>query len=154
MIDKQDMNDTVEIRVVGKPVQKGSMRAFVRGGRAIVTHDSKATKPWQSAVADSAAAAMGDRRPFDGSVSVYVGFLMPRPSGHLSTSKRRAGMPRPSAPTRPCRQPDLDKLLRCVLDALEGVVVTNDSRVVDIRANKHYADGCPPGCILQVTKLP
>ena len=55
---------------------------------------------------------------------------MPRP---VATSKRRT----PPA----VKKPDLDKCIRAVLDALTGVVLADDSLVVDVHgARKRLAD--------------
>ncbi len=42
-------------------------------------------------------------------------------------------------------RPDVDKLARCVLDALTGVVYADDGQVVAMRLSKQYAsiDGAP-----------
>ena len=47
------------------------------------------------------------------------------------TAKKR---PRPSA------KPDLSKLVRCVEDSLTGILIRDDSLVVDLVARKVYAD--------------
>lgn len=39
---------------------------------------------------------------------------------------------------RPSVKPDLDKLIRAVLDALTGIAYTDDSQVVRILAQKSY----------------
>jgi Holliday junction resolvase RusA-like endonuclease len=45
--------------------------------------------------------------------------------------------------------PDLDKLIRAILDALTGVVWRDDGQVVDIVASKVYAD--TPGVDVVIT---
>jgi Holliday junction resolvase RusA-like endonuclease len=53
-------------------------------------------------------------------------------------------MPRPqSLPKRVTahvKKPDVDKLSRCLLDSLKGVVWTDDSQVIVLSARKYYAD--------------
>ena len=61
----------------------------------------------------------------DEALSVELHFKLPKPK----TVKRDF----------PNVEPDLDKLIRTVLDALTGVVFKNDSRVVHINAVKSYA---------------
>jgi Holliday junction resolvase RusA-like endonuclease len=52
-------------------------------------------------------------------------------------------LPRPATLPQKIRQhvklPDLDKLVRCVADALTGVLYLDDKQVVDLHARKCYA---------------
>lgn len=41
---------------------------------------------------------------------------------------------------RPLKRPDLDNVLKAVLDACNGVVFHDDAQVTDIRASKYYGD--------------
>lgn len=44
----------------------------------------------------------------------------------------------------PCTKPDLDNLLKAVLDSMEGYVYKNDSQITKYAIEKLYADECPP----------
>lgn len=118
--------------VQGIPVQQGSVRAF--GSR--VVHDNKAElKSWRYAVAVSAQAA--GIRPADAALKVNLTFTFIR---HKSvTAKKR---PHPNV------KPDLDKLVRAVLDALTGVAWRDDAQVVAIEAVKVYGDAAGLTCEL------
>ena len=64
-------------------------------------------------------------------------------------------LPRPkSLPKRVSyhlKKPDVDKLARCVLDGLTGVVYRDDSQVVTVSAHKRYQKaGEQTGCIVGV----
>lgn len=116
----------VAFKVLGTPAPQGSKRAFVVKGRAVLTEDSKKTKPWRDSVATAAQDAM-EGLPIDGPVAVTITFYFARPK-----SVRR---PYPSV------APDIDKLERTILDGLQaGGVITDDARVVDLTAKKRYAD--------------
>jgi Holliday junction resolvase RusA-like endonuclease len=120
------------------PSTKGSARAFVVGSRAIVTNDAgKKAKAWAAVVAGAAVDGMDGRPPLDGPLEVTVTFLMPRPKAH-STSK---GMLRPNAPAWCSKKPDADKLARCALDALTGVVFVDDAQIAQLVVKKRYANG-------------
>jgi len=112
--------------VVGTPVPQGSMK-HVGGGR-IVPSNALALRRWRKAVAAAAAEAYDEPEPYDGAVVVDCVFRLARPK-----SRRKAG-PFPSTGA------DGDKLLRAVNDAITGIVITNDARVVDQRSTKVYAD--------------
>lgn len=115
----------IQFTAWGQPATQGSMKAFARGKRAIVTHDSKKLAPWRRIVSKAAKSAMATVGPLDGPLSLSVAFYLVRPQ-----SVRR---PRPHC------KPDLDKLVRAVNDSLEGIVFHNDSQVVAIEAFKSYA---------------
>ena len=41
---------------------------------------------------------------------------------------------------RPTKRPDLDNVVKAVLDGVQSVAMHNDSQVVGITASKHYSD--------------
>ena len=61
-------------------------------------------------------------------------------------------MPKPKTVKRayPTVAPDLDKLVRAVLDALTGICYLDDSQVTDIRASKVY--GSSTGVEIRLTQ--
>lgn len=140
---------TVNFAVYGVPQPKGSTRAFVRKGRAIVTADNPRGRPWAALVADAARQVLGpDHRgpgaatlPFPAGVAVVVGlrFILPRPR---SLPKRVRFQ---------THRPDLDKLVRAVLDPLTGLLWADDGQVVDVSASKHF--GLVPGLYVFVTDV-
>lgn len=128
--------------VPGVPKPQGSKRAFVnpKTNRAIITEDNKGTKDWRS---DVRAMAMdhSDKRISEGQVSVTLKFIMKRP---VSTPK--------SKPTPPAvKKPDLDKLERAILDAITGILFTDDSQVTTLIGTKRIAEiDETPGCWITV----
>lgn len=121
----------VTFTVRGLPVPQGSVRAFMAGGRARVATKSAPLMAWRTAIATAGGTAMGERPVLAGPVVVRATFSVPRPA---------------SAPRRvlvPATRPDLDKLARALLDALTGVVLRDDSQVVDLVLGKRY--GTAPG---------
>jgi len=138
------MSADLSFEVRGTPAPQGSHRAFVnrRTGRAIVTDDSPATRPWRQdvrAAALDATAAAGWPPPTARPVVVVLAFRFDRPKGHHG----RHGLLR-SAPPEKLTKPDLDKLVRSTLDALSGLVWRDDSQVVGIDASKGWADDDHP----------
>lgn len=126
----------VEFFIPGVPVQQGSKTAFVIGKRAVVTDQNKAQlKPWRAIVA-----AHADRGvTFDEPVAVVLRFVMPRPQ-----------RPRWSVPAV---KPDIDKLVRALLDGLtDGGLIADDARVVNLTASEEYATpGGPIGVHVAVS---
>jgi len=127
----------VTFRVDGLPVAQGSVRAFVAGGRAVVTYGRGGTLgSWRQAIAARAADQLGDRPPVDGPVRVVARFGLRRPRSHYGA---RGILPR-HASELVTTAPDLDKLARALLDALTGVVYRDDRQVVELVLAKRYDD--------------
>lgn len=134
----------IVLDVLGTPAPKGSNRAMLRGGFAVMVPGSsnvgqQRMKQWERCVRDAANDwAWPDKRPVFAQVSVAVAivFRMPRPRGHYA---KKGGL-KPSAPVRPSVKPDVDKLARATLDALTGIVFDDDSRIVELALHKTYAE--------------
>lgn len=126
--------------VAGIPQPQGSKTAYVRGGRAVVVDKNpKLLKPWRAAVAKVAAATWVYGRPLEGPVRVYAGFVFERPA-----SVKR---------DYPHVRPDLDKLLRALMDGITdaGVVWGDDCQVVEIETTKVY--GAEPGVHVVIKRV-
>lgn len=95
-----------------------------RAPRAIVTGNNPRADEWQGLVASCAqVAATGG--PFLGPVVLTVDFALARPVS-VKTAHH-------------VTKPDIDKLLRAILDALTGVLYLDDKQVVTLLARKQYA---------------
>ena len=118
----------VTFSVMGIPQPKGSTKAFVPKGwtRPIVTADNPKAKGWQQLVAEQAQDVAREGF-FVGPIAVAMVFRLPRP---ISLPKRVV---------HHLTAPDIDKLARCCLDGLTGVLYRDDSQVVELRARKVYS---------------
>lgn len=145
---------SVTFQVAGRPQQKGSKRAFANknGGRPIIVDMNKKAGPWMAAVAEKAAEAMNGRTLLDGPVRLYARFRFKRPMSHYL--KRKGGIIlRLDAPDFHCSQPDVDKLVRSLGDAMNGVVFRDDAQIAEIDAAKFYTAGSE-GVEIEVVELP
>ena len=119
----------IAFNVLGTPVTQGSTRAFVVGKRAIVTHDKrKPLMDWRNSIATAAQACVDEKAERGTPVWVRASFRLQRPKSA------------PKLGTRPTTKPDGDKLTRCLLDALTGILWANDSQVVSIQVSKRFAE--------------
>lgn len=135
--------------VSGIPAPKGSNRAILRGGRAVMVPGSSNTnRDKQRAFAQAIAAACEGCTPIDGPVWVELTFYMPRPAGHYGANGLK-----PGAPEYPAVKPDGDKLARHVLDVLSGRAFVDDARVVELTVAKRYADSEGPGVDIKVGQM-
>ena len=134
------------IDVRGLPAPQGSKRHV---GRGIMVESSRAVGPWREAVRAETQREMGDLT-IRGPVAVEVTVRLPRPRSHYGTG-RNADLIKPSAPHFPAGRPDLDKLLRALLDGLTaGGAWADDSQVVNLGAWKLYG---APGVLIQIKQL-
>lgn len=123
----------IEFTVAGVPAPQGSKVRTAWGMR----EDNPATKPWRSAVAWEATAAMAGAAPMAGPLELAALFYFPRPKSHYRTGKH-ADILKDSAPFYCATKPDADKLLRAIGDALTGIVFRDDSQFVKVTATKLY----------------
>lgn len=134
------------------PEPKGSYRAIKRGPNCTLVASSSdehkaRLEVWAELVEDEARHALkvvGITEPLDEPIRVSIAFLLPRPKSHPRRVWHRSA-------------PDIDKLVRAVLDGMESAgVYVNDGRVVDLHAVKRYT--LPPripmvGCIIGIETL-
>lgn len=135
--------------VPGVPVAKGSAKAFFRKGMkfpVVVQDNVEKQRPWASLI--SLKAEEAGCTPVTGGCALTLLFWMPRPKCHY----RASGELKPAARVPHTKKPDLDKLLRCVKDALSGIAYQDDSQVTRIEAKKEYLHmGRQPGCFVEFT---
>jgi len=131
--------------VLGTARPQGSKR-HVGGGRMVEM--GKDLKPWRSAIGMEAANAMTEQ-PWTCPVRVKLTFFLIRPKGHFGTGRNALTL-KPSAPRFPSSTPDLDKLVRAVLDALTGIAFRDDGQVQALDCMKLYADEHYPGVVVEV----
>lgn len=82
------------------------------------------------------AVAMHKQTPPSSPYWVTLRFYLPRPKHHYGAKGLRD-----SAPTSHTSKPDLDKLVRAVLDAVtDAKVWVDDAHVVRVVASKEYAE--------------
>ena len=130
---------------LGRPVPQGSkravpMRATGKPTRIAMIEDNPHLRSWRGLVAEEARIAMLEARAedlFAGAIDVVLTFNLLRPKSHFGTG-RNASRVLPSAPPEPAVMPDIDKLVRGVLDALTGVVFRDDAQVTSLMARKTY----------------
>jgi Holliday junction resolvase RusA-like endonuclease len=134
--------------VSGEPAGQGSKRAFQHKHtkRVVIVDDNPPQlRNWRNSIIQEARDVMGDRPPIPGAVVVGVTFVFLRPAGHYGA---RGGL-LPSAPIYKTTQPDLDKLLRALLDGLTAGGVFEDDRQVIAFSEVHKSFGAKSGA--QVT---
>jgi Holliday junction resolvase RusA-like endonuclease len=131
--------NVIHLRFLGEPAPQGSKQITRWGGLREV---SSKIHPWRASV-QYASAEQYKGNPIEGPVELNVSFVLPRSKSHYGTG-RNATKLKDSAPRHHIKTPDLDKLLRGLLDPLTvkcgGNVLIDDSQIVELKAVKRYAD--------------
>tara|TARA_Y100000310_G_scaffold241983_1_gene246136 strand:- start:445 stop:885 length:441 start_codon:yes stop_codon:yes gene_type:complete len=125
----------IEFFVAGKPETQSGMKTVVTGGGKfrMISSGSKGLPFWRQRIATEAQAAMDGAPLFGGPLAVAAHFMVPRPKS------------RPKKYQHADKQPDIDKLLRALLDALTGTIYEDDRQIVQVNVRKAYA-GSAFGC--------
>jgi Holliday junction resolvase RusA-like endonuclease len=127
-------SNAIKFTAYGIPQTKGSTKAYIRGGRPIVTNDNPKAKEWQRMVAWMAQTNRPQGGIFTEAVLVRLQFFFVRPKS-IKPDKR----PHHTV------KPDIDKATRCVLDALKGTIYQDDSQVIKLLVSKEYG---PEPCVM------
>lgn len=125
----------VEFFVPGEPVPQPRPRVFLAGGRARAVSAPKAhpVTAFKEAVALTARQAC-EHGPLRGPLWLYVLFLMPRPK---SKCWKRRSQPRE---WHHCK-PDLDNLVKALLDGCNMICWHDDAQVCFMEVAKRIAAG-------------
>lgn len=117
------------IHAVPKP--KGRPRV-TRSGHAFTP---KATREYEQLIISEWEVQHGKTEPTKNPVAVRVRFYMPIPKATSNKARERmaAGL------EVPAKKPDIDNLLKAVLDALNGKAYHDDNQIVEISAKKLYS---------------
>ena len=130
----------IHLKFLGEPAPQGSKVQTKWGGLKEV---STKIQPWRASV-QYACEKQYHGEPIAEPVALDVTFLLPRPKGDFSTAKGKEDQLKPSAPVHHTKTPDVDKLLRGLLDPMTvrcgGNVLSDDSVVVELQARKRYAE--------------
>lgn len=121
------------VRIAGVAQPAGNLRRNRHGGG--MYQANKKLKPWQDLVGGVVARAREHLPPTAEPVALFLRFRFTRPKSHYTGTGRLSS----SARRTPSVRPDLDKLVRGVLDALKGTLYADDGQVVALYACKEYA---------------
>jgi len=137
---------TISFFAAGDPKAKGSKHGYIVGGHVNVT-EGKSSKSWEATVRAHVAGLEFER--ISGPVWVKLDFYLPLPKSRAPKPGSKDYWKRNPVPDGP---PDIDKLIRAILDALNKVVFEDDARIIEIRATKQYS-ATKPGVQVEVMSL-
>ena len=119
--------------VAGKPQGKARPRF---DSRHKITYTPEKTRSYEALVRTSYQAQCRFDPPLHGAVKASIIAYFPIPKSATKTEREQmlAGI------VRPIVKPDMDNIIKAILDALNGYAYKDDAAVVEVKAEKRYAD--------------
>jgi len=121
--------------IYGEPVPKGRPRFSTRG-KFPVAYTPEKTKNYESEVAMMAKSAMGASEPLEGALEAFIYVTFPVPASY-SKKRTEACL---SDSEKHTKKPDLDNVVKAVLDGMSDIVFLSDSQITSIHATKVYGE--------------
>lgn len=133
----------IVIELAGQPKGKGRARFARATGRAYTPAN---TRQYEGHLRLAAQAAMVGRDPIDKPVTMAVQVSIPIPASWSKSKQAEAKL----GLLRPTSRPDADNYLKAAADALNEIVFSDDSLVVDAHVSKFYS--AKPGMRIEVAE--
>ena len=139
----------ISFTVPGIARGKGRPRVARRGAHIALYPDAK-TASYEGLVSMTAQSALGGRSPMTGPLVLTL-LVRITPPQSISKSARQAMLSGQFAPTK---KPDLDNVVKAVLDGCNGVAFQDDKQVVEIHAGKTYAEAAGVDVVIEFAPIP
>lgn len=150
--ERRGDQELVAFSVGGEAQTQGDLRAS-RFGK--LYHSNPKLESWRTLVGHEARLAMAGRPLLAGPLRLSVRFILPRPGYHFGTGRNAGQLKERFRHAYPDKQPDLDKLVRAIKDALTKIVWNDDGQVSRLGAQKDYApEGEGAGVQVVVEPMP
>jgi Holliday junction resolvase RusA-like endonuclease len=137
------MTAPITVVIAGEPVAKARPRMTRKGFAYTPSH----TRKYEAHGRLAAQVAMDGRPPLDGPVRIELLIELPVPA---SWSKRKT-TDAITGGIQPTSRPDTDNYIKSALDAINSIVVADDSQAVEIHAKKKF--GIAPKMLITVFPL-
>jgi Holliday junction resolvase RusA-like endonuclease len=125
---------TKKFTVLGKPVGKGRPKFSSRGG-FVRAYTPKTTADYETKVAESYKAKYGNSMAdTDTSLCVSIRAVFPIPQSMRKAEREKALQDE----IKPSKKPDIDNIIKSILDGLNGVAYEDDACVTKVLASKSY----------------
>lgn len=126
----------IEFKVYGKPQGKARPRFNSMTHR---TYTPAKTRSYEHEIAVCYKEANGPMFPADVYVGISIRALFPVP---VSWPKKKRELVRMGT-IKPTVKPDVDNIIKAVLDGLNGVAYEDDKQVIHVSASKAYTNSTP-----------
>jgi Holliday junction resolvase RusA-like endonuclease len=124
---------SIMFTIYGHPVAKGRPRFSTRG-KFPVAYTPEKTKTYETEVGMMAKAAMGASKALEGALEAFIYVTFPVPPSY-SKKRTEACL---SDTEKHIKRPDLDNVIKAVIDGMDKIVFNNDSQITSIHSTKVY----------------
>jgi len=121
----------LRFEVLGPPQGKSRPRVCFKAGRAWA-YTPKDTRDYEAKIKK---AARGGKK-LSGNVWMRISAVFPIPKS-ATKSKREEML---SGRVRPTKKPDMDNIIKTIMDALNGIAYEDDKQVCEIHVEKIYGE--------------
>jgi Holliday junction resolvase RusA-like endonuclease len=135
----------MQITIPGKPIPKKRPR-FARVGKFTKAYSAQKKEEKATRLV---IASQWYGKPLEGAVRLDVVFFMPIPKS--TSKKQKAAMLLGNISHT--KKPDIDNLLKFLLDCMNGIVFEDDSQVINVKASKIYNGESGTCVVVQGGKL-
>ena len=101
-------------------------------GKFVQTYTPEKTRTYESLIAEQAKIAMGSTEPLQTPLTVFLYFTLPIPMSTTKTAKNAL------LGTIHAKKPDIDNLIKAVLDGMDKIVFISDGQIGNVHASKRY----------------
>jgi len=125
------MESKISLTIPGEPKAKQRPKWFKHG-----TYTPEKTVSYESYVKELFATKYSTFMPVGSALTlvIWAGLLIPK-----SASKKKVGMMKLGI-IKPTKRPDVDNILKTVMDALEKLAYKNDSQICHVVIDKDYSE--------------
>jgi len=120
--------------IPGAPIGKGRPRVTTAGGHAHAYTPVK-TASYEAFVAQTYKSSFPRQNALTDPIDLVLRAYYPIPTSWPQSKKAKAL----AEIIMPTVKPDLDNVIKCIADALNGVAWEDDKQIVSVRAEKHYS---------------
>ena len=124
---------TITVTIPGEPVGKGRPK-FTKAGTAYTPSKTRAYENKVTFLYKMAAKGRKFQRHMPVAVEIRAYYEIPQSDSKRQRERKLSGA------IMPCKKPDIDNVVKAVLDAINGIAYEDDAQVVMISAQKAYSE--------------
>ena len=128
-------NDSIELSIDGLPIGKGRPKVTSRFGHAFAYTPTR-TKDYEQKIKMTYINNYTYFHRLDGPLEATINQYFPVPKGTSKVKHQKMI----NNEIQHTKKPDIDNIIKSILDGLNGLAYEDDSQIVSLTANKYYSD--------------
>lgn len=124
----------ITFTVYGEPIAQGRGRAAVVNGKVIV-YDPKKSRDYKREI-KAEAVKVRPEKPWEGPVSLEIRIYKSIPKSFSGRKRKLAVI----GGLRPTTKPDVSNVCKGIEDAIKGIIIRDDSQIVNLSVYKWYSE--------------